>query len=129
MPKLGEKYDGKIIRKWLSPWIGHEHIMDIKQAPSIEKFRAVAPDIYVLGALASQAVFKATILQSEAENSLAWAEKNNGSQAFIAQKHGELYAANHILRGMREVLDEYRLENPEYDPELVVDEASLPVLD
>lgn len=129
MPSLGEKYDGKVIRSWLQPWIGHEHLMDIKEAPSLEKYLAVAPDIYVIAALASQAVFQATIIQSDAEAALKWAEAHNGSQAFIAQKQGELYAANRILRGIREELDRYRLENSEYDPKLVVDEPVYDELD
>src|SRR6188768_4250300 len=46
-----EQANPEAIMKWLMRYIGHEHLMDIKEAPSLEKFLAIAPDEYVMASM------------------------------------------------------------------------------
>lgn len=145
-----EKTNPGPLLEWIFQYVGHEHLADIKAAPSIEKYRAVAPDIYVMAAMLHAAVGVAMEQKTFGEygvknyekpikpwNSLTEEEKISEKpirEAYMdGLRHGRdsamIEMANRITMAVRQQLDDYRLENSEYDPKLVVDEHDLPELD
>jgi hypothetical protein len=144
-----DKCDPEKIFKWLTRYVGHEHLgVDIKEV-SLEKYLAVAPDIYVLASmLQSMLVIAAEQKQMgeygvETEKPIKpWSElteEEKISQVEVRKSYlaglrrgrdmALVEMANRVTYAARGNLDRYRLENPEYDPELVVDEAALPEVD
>lgn len=136
-----EKIDPEKILGWLMPYVGHEHLMDIKKAPSLEKWLAIAPDIYVVVSMLQSVLLRAAEQKmfasygDEDEKITPWnelTEEQKISEAPIRKAYMQgmrrgrdsamVEMANRITAAAREQLDRYRLENPEYDPALVVDE-------
>jgi hypothetical protein len=145
------KCDPQPIMAWLYRYTGHEHLgVDIKEV-SLEKYLAVAPDVYVLGAMLQSVLLRAQEQKEFAElgddeklpfkpySQLTEAEKNDEAEqakrkiylAGMRKGHDQalIELANRITYAARDLLDQYRLENPEYDPALVVDETALPEID
>jgi hypothetical protein len=138
-----EKCNPEAIWKWLVPHISHEHLMDIKKAPSVEKYLAIAPDVYVMTSMI-QAVLQVSREQKafgqygqEDEPKVKpyseLTEEEKISEAPLRKMYlaglragrdsAMIEMSNRIMIAMRTQLDQYRLENPEYDPTLVVDES------
>lgn len=140
--------DPKKIMKWLRPYIGHEHLADIKEV-SLDKYLAVAPDVYVMASMIQTMLLRAAEQKTFGEygddeeksmkswNTLTDKEKISQREVRAAYMAGRrrgrdmafVEMANRITIAARQDLDKYRLENPEYDPELVVDESTLPELE
>jgi len=121
MDDLGEKYNSQTMRRWLMHHVGYEDLADIKQAPSLDAYTAIAPDRHVLAMLAATALSQASEMAEEAQITL---ELTNVSDASKQYSHGQLYAARRVIRAMRTILDQYRLENPEYDAGKVLDDKA-----
>jgi hypothetical protein len=139
-----ERINPEVLQKWLAPYIGHEHLMDIKEAPSVEKYLAVAPDIYVMAAMLRSMLSVAAEQKSfgeygieEAPKVQPWSELTEEEKisqkevrnAYMAglragRDRAMIEMANRITHAARENLDRFRLENPEYDPALVIDEPA-----
>lgn len=144
-----DQCDPDVIKKWLITYIGHEHLADIKQV-SLEKYLAVAPDVYVLAAML-QSVLRVAEEQREygeygqEDYSLKLRPWN---ELTAEEKISELELRKYYLAGMRagrdsaciemsnrityaarQRLNEYRLENPEFDPAQVVDDHPSGVLE
>lgn len=136
-----EKCNPEKIRMWLAPYTGHEHIMDIKTAPCLEKYLAVAPDIYVMAAML-QSILSVTTEQKEfgeyglgeeerkklfkpynelTEDEKTEAEMEKRKIYMTGLRAGRDSAlvemANRVVLAARQPLDDYRLENPEYQQE------------
>jgi len=121
MDDLGEKYNSQTIRQWLMSFVGYEHLADIKEAKSLDAYTAIAPDSHVLAMLASTALGQASQMKEEAEITL---ELTNVSRATKEYAYGQLYASRRVIRAMRTILDQYRLENPEYEASKVLDDTA-----
>lgn len=143
-----EKRDPEKIMKWLAPYIGHEHLgFDLKDPEvSLEKYLAVAPDVYVMSSMLQAILMTAAEQKMLAEygkealpfkpySELTAEEKTpeelKRREIFIAgmragRDTAMIEMANRITMAARMQLDDYRLENSEYDPALVVDERDLP---
>ena len=140
-----EQYEEKInpekIHDWLKTYVGHEHLMDIKTAPSLDKWLAIAPDVYVAVAMLRSVLLRAAeqkmfaSYERDDEKITPWnelTEEQKISEAPIREAYVQgmrrgrdlamVEMANRIVAAARKELDRYRLENPEYDPALVVDE-------
>ena len=140
--KYEELTDPDGIMNWLRPYIGHEHLMDIKAATSLEKYLAVAPDIYVMASMLQTMLMRAAEQKQLGKygddekikpwNELTEEEKISEAPARKAYMQGLrrgrdsalVEMANRVTIAARLELDRYRLENPEYDPALVLDEPT-----
>lgn len=137
-----EKCDPDKIREWLMRYIGHEHLgYDIKKV-SLEKYLAVAPDVYVLAAMLQSVLSVAEEQRAMGEygkdDALPFkpyselTDEEKISQAPERRMYMEglrrgrdmalIEMSNRIISAARGKLDEYRLENSAYDPAKVVDE-------
>jgi hypothetical protein len=131
------------ILEWLSPYTSHEHLADIKKV-SLEKYLAVAPDVYVMASMLRSIMLRAIEQKEfaelgEKEQVKPWSqlsEEEKISEAPLRKQYlkglraghdsGMIELCNRIVLAARQDLDRYRLENPEYDPDLVVDGRDLP---
>lgn len=134
-----ELCDPEKILEWLVPYWSHEHLADIKSV-SLDKYLAVAPDLYVVVAMLrvvlgvaieqkAMAEYEEKKLPFKPYNELTEQEKID--QVEIRKYYLEGYQAgrdsamielaNRITVAARRELDRYRLKNSEYDPKLVVD--------
>lgn len=140
-----ELRDPRKIMEWLTPYIGHEHLMDIKEAPSLEKYLAVAPDQYVMAAMLQSMLMRAAEQREfgeygakEEEKIKPWGkltEEEKISEAPIRKAYMDgcrrgrdlalIEMANRITMAAREQLDRYRLENPVFDPEEIISDSPL----
>lgn len=143
-----KKCDPEEILNWLIRYTGHGHLIDIKQVESLEKYLAVAPDVYVMAAMLNS-ILRVVAEQKELaeftrnENPVKpWndlteeekiTEKPLREQYAAGMRRGRDIAtiemANRITRAARENLDNYRLENSEYTPEKVLDDSAIREVD
>lgn len=140
-----EKSSPESIMAWLSRYIGHEHLMDIKAAPSLEKYLAIAPDVYVMASMLQGMLMRAAEQKQMGEygkdeessfkpwNELTEEEKISEAPLRRAYMEGLrrgrdqalIEMANRVTMAAREQLDRYRLENPEFDPEKIIFDSDL----